>query len=55
MGYGFDGLETLGFDHQADAEAARMEAAEVAALESLGVTDPYAPAQPAGSLAEAAP
>ena len=35
-------LHLLGFDHQAEAEAARMEAAEVEILGGLGVADPYA-------------
>ncbi len=39
-------LHLLGFDHQTDAEAADMEAAEVAILAGLGLPDPYrAPAR----------
>jgi probable rRNA maturation factor len=34
-------LHLLGFDHEAEAEAARMEAREVAILRRLGVPDPY--------------
>lgn len=34
-------LHLLGFDHQSDAEAARMEARETAILRRLGVPDPY--------------
>lgn len=37
-------LHLLGFDHEAEAEAARMEAAEIEILDSLGVADPYGPA-----------
>lgn len=39
-------LHLLGFDHQAEAEAERMEAAEIAILAVLGIADPYAPARP---------
>jgi len=35
-------LHLLGFDHQAEAEALRMEAVEGRALQRLGVADPYA-------------
>ena len=35
-------LHLLGFDHEADDDAARMEATEVAVLERLGIADPYA-------------
>ena len=34
-------LHLLGFDHLADADAERMEAAEIAILAGLGVPDPY--------------
>ena len=34
-------LHLLGFDHENDTEAARMEALEVEILERLGVPDPY--------------
>jgi len=34
-------LHLLGFDHQTDAEAIDMEAAEVAILAGLGLPDPY--------------
>jgi probable rRNA maturation factor len=34
-------LHLLGFDHERDREARRMEALEVAALASLGIADPY--------------
>lgn len=34
-------LHLLGYDHVRDGDAARMEAAEVAILASLGVSDPY--------------
>ena len=47
-------LHLLGFDHQAEAAATEMEAAEVAILAGLGVADPYGRGQPAGSLAGAA-
>lgn len=36
-------LHLLGFDHQEQAEAERMEAIETAVLAGLGVADPYAP------------
>lgn len=36
-------LHLLGYDHESDAEAQAMEAAERAILASLGVADPYAP------------
>lgn len=35
-------LHLLGYTHDADADAARMEAAEIAALARLGLPDPYA-------------
>jgi probable rRNA maturation factor len=34
-------LHLLGFDHSEEAEAERMEAAEIAILAGLGVSDPY--------------
>lgn len=34
-------LHLLGFDHEAEAEARRMEAREIAILAGLGVPDPY--------------
>ena len=34
-------LHLLGYDHVRDGDAARMEAAEVAILATLGVSDPY--------------
>ena len=36
-------LHLLGFDHVEEAEAERMEAAEIAILAGLGVPDPYTP------------
>lgn len=36
-------LHLLGYDHESDAEAEAMEAAERAILAGLGVADPYAP------------
>lgn len=49
-------LHLAGYDHHEDADATRMEAAEVAALARLGRTDPYnpetaVPALRAGGLA----
>jgi probable rRNA maturation factor len=38
-------LHLLGYDHQAEAEAERMEALEGAALRRIGVADPYAAAR----------
>ena len=35
-------LHLIGFDHQEDADAERMEALEVAVLATLGIADPYA-------------
>ncbi|MFP3921178.1 MAG: rRNA maturation RNase YbeY [Dichotomicrobium sp.] len=35
-------LHLLGYTHDADADAARMEAVEIAALARLGLPDPYA-------------
>lgn len=35
-------LHLLGYDHETDADADRMEALEVAILRGLGVADPYA-------------
>lgn len=34
-------LHLLGYDHQSDREAARMEALETGILASLGIADPY--------------
>ena len=34
-------LHLLGYDHQSDADAADMEAREVRALQTLGITNPY--------------
>jgi len=34
-------LHLLGFDHQAAADARRMEALEIAVLGGLGIADPY--------------
>ncbi|HEX7970330.1 MAG TPA: rRNA maturation RNase YbeY, partial [Stellaceae bacterium] len=34
-------LHLLGFDHESDADAQRMEASEIAILAGLGVPDPY--------------
>ena len=39
-------LHLLGFDHQRDGEAEKMEQLERVALKSLGISDPYAPANP---------
>jgi probable rRNA maturation factor len=36
-------LHLLGYDHESDAEAEAMEAAERAILAGIGVADPYAP------------
>lgn len=38
-------LHLLGYDHETDAEAERMERLETAILARLGVADPYAPPQ----------
>jgi probable rRNA maturation factor len=38
-------LHLLGYDHEAEEEAETMEALERAALERLGIPDPYAAAQ----------
>lgn len=46
-------LHLCGYNHEADAEAERMEALEVAALRRLGIADPYARAEARGM--EAAP
>ena len=35
-------LHLQGYDHERDADAARMEAREVALLRALGYGDPYA-------------
>jgi probable rRNA maturation factor len=37
-------LHLLGYDHQGEAEAEKMEQLERVALETLGISDPYAPA-----------
>jgi probable rRNA maturation factor len=37
-------LHLLGYDHQADAEAEKMEYLERLALKSMGLPDPYAAA-----------
>jgi probable rRNA maturation factor len=34
-------LHLLGYDHQSDADAADMEAREIRALQTLGITNPY--------------
>lgn len=47
-------LHLLGFDHQQDDEAERMEGLEKRALASLGIADPYAHGEEAG-LAEVSP
>ncbi len=39
-------LHLLGFDHEEDAEAERMEALETAILADLGIADPYAEPAP---------
>lgn len=38
-------LHLLGYDHEDEAEAEEMEALERAALDRIGIADPYAPAQ----------
>jgi len=38
-------LHLLGFDHENDEEAVRMEAVEVRSLAQLGISDPYEPCQ----------
>jgi probable rRNA maturation factor len=40
LAHGF--LHLIGYDHETDAEAERMEALETKILERLGVSDPYA-------------
>lgn len=35
-------LHLFGYDHESDAEAQTMEAAEIRVLEALGIADPYA-------------
>jgi probable rRNA maturation factor len=37
-------LHLLGFDHEADAEAVKMEQLERVALKTVGISDPYQPA-----------
>jgi probable rRNA maturation factor len=45
-------LHLLGYDHEAKAEADRMERLEVAILARLGVADPYrTPGRPAAGRA----
>ncbi len=39
-------LHLMGYDHETDAEAERMEALETALLARLGIPDPYADARP---------
>ncbi len=39
-------LHLLGFDHQTDTDAERMEAVETRVLASLGISDPYAATEP---------
>lgn len=39
-------LHLLGYDHLSDADAAQMEKLETALLETLGIPDPYAHAEP---------
>ena len=39
-------LHLMGYDHETDAEAERMEALETALLARLGIPDPYAEARP---------
>jgi probable rRNA maturation factor len=46
-------LHVLGYDHDADADAARMEALETAILASLGVADPYVVRPPVARTAAA--
>jgi len=46
-------LHVLGHDHDTDAEAARMEALEIAVLAGLGIADPYR-AMPATDAARGA-
>ena len=35
-------LHLLGFDHQTDAQAERMERMEIRILQGMGIADPYA-------------
>ena len=44
-------LHLIGFDHASAAEAADMEAAEIAILAGLGLPDPYRPAPPLARVA----
>jgi probable rRNA maturation factor len=39
-------LHLIGYDHETDADAERMEALEVTLLARLGIPDPYAEARP---------
>ncbi len=53
LAHGF--LHILGYDHQRDEEAGRMEALETAILAKLKISDPYAPApraKPRGSISK---
>jgi probable rRNA maturation factor len=42
-------LHLAGYDHETDADAQRMEAAEIEILARIGVADPYAGSVPAGA------
>lgn len=42
-------LHLVGHDHETEAEAERMEATEIRALERLGISDPYAGTEPDAS------
>ena len=46
-------LHLLGYDHEVDAEAARMERLEVQILAAMGIADPYGEL-PGAARAEAA-
>ncbi len=43
-------LHLLGYDHETNAEAERMEALETAILASMGIPDPYSSTLPASAL-----
>ena len=47
-------LHLLGFDHEDDAEAERMEQQERDILAALGIPDPYAPGEPAHAIKQQA-